>query len=269
MLTADRQARPDQIGRFERLQVEHFSRADEAKFLWQTRNAYLSRTERELLQRVPVKAEDRLLEVGCGEGANLELLEPAPAIAVGVDLSRAKVCWAARRPARARFACGDATRLPFRDACFDVILCRDVLHHVADKSMVIGELLRVCRPLGRIVIIEPNGRSPVMWLLGLLVPAERELMRHCLGRLYPLLDHYQVMQPEVGWAQPFPFGRVLFHCKWGFPRLSSWLAGTVLGGERLAGKLTPCDRWAYLILKARKRGPALSGDVALAREQSQ
>ena len=202
MLTADRQARPDQIGRFERLQGEYFSRADEAKFLWQTRNAYQSRTERELLQRVPVKAEDRLLEVGCGEGANLELLDPAPAISVGVDFSRAKVRWAARRPAQARFACGDATRLPFRDACFDVILCRDVLHHVADKSKVIDELLRVCRPLGRIIIIGPNGRSPVMWLL---VPAERELMRNCLGRLYPLLDHYQVVQPEAGWAQHFPF----------------------------------------------------------------
>ena len=61
----------------------------------------------------------------------------------------------------------------------------------------------------------------------------------------------------------------MFHYKWGFPRLSGWLAGTVLGGERLAGKLIPCDRWAYLILKARKRGLALSGDVALAREQSQ
>ena len=159
--------------------------------------------------------------------------------------------------------------MPFRDACFDVILCRDVLHHVADKSKVIDGLLRACRPLGRIIILAPNGGSPVMWLLGLLVLAERELMRHCLGRLYPLLDHYQVMQPEVGWAQLFPFGRVLFHCKWGFPRLSNWLAGTVLGGERLAGKLIPYDRWAYLILIARKRGLALSGDVALAREQSQ
>lgn len=266
MATANGQGRLDQPRQFERLQLEHFSCADEAKFLWQTRNAYLSRTERELLQRVPIEAEDRLLEVGCGEGANLELLEPAPAIAVGVDLSRAKVRWAARRSARARFACGDATRLPFRDACFDVILCRDVLHHVADKSMVIGELLRVCRPLGRIVIIEPNGRSPVIWLLGLLVPAERELMRNSLGRLHPLLDSQPVTPPEVIWAQPFPIGRVLFHYKWGLPRLSSWLAGAVLGGERLAGKLIPYDRWAYLILKTMKRGPALSDRIELVRE---
>ncbi len=250
--------------RFERLQAEHFASADEAKFFWQTRDPYLARTERALLARVPFRKTDRLLEVGCGEGGNLALLEVPPANAVGVDLSRDKVSWARRHFAVARFVCADATRLPFREGMFDVVLCRDVLHHVMDKPEVVGELIRVCRAFGRIVIIEPNGGSPIMALLGLLVRAERDQVRNSLGRLLTLLDRGQVAEPDVMWAQPFPVGRVLFHYRWGLPRLSGWLAGSVLAAERLIGRVMPRERWAYIIIttvKTAPGGPALSGSL--------
>jgi SAM-dependent methyltransferase len=240
--------------RFQRLQVEHFAKADEAKFLWQTTDPYLARTERALLEQVPFTATDRLLEVGCGEGGNLELLQTTPAHTVGVDFSRAKVGWALGRVRRARFVCSDAGRLPFRGACFDVILCRDVLHHVTDKSRVVEEMVRVCCPSGRIVIIEPNGLSPIMLLLGLLIPAERDVARNSLQRLARLLDQRQIGEQKVAWAQPFPFGRVLFHYRWGLPRLSRPLGSVVLHTERLLGKLIPSRLWSYMILSVIKQG---------------
>lgn len=250
--------------RFQRAQAEHFASADEAKFFWQTRDPYLARTERALLERVPFRRTDRLLEVGCGEGGNLALLDVPPANAVGVDLSHAKVGWARHHFAAVRFLCADATQLPFRDGSFDVVLCRDVLHHVMDKSEVVGELIRVCRAFGRIVIIEPNGGSPIMALLGLLVRAERDQVRNSLGRLLTLLDRGQVAEPDVMWAQPFPVGRVLFHYRWGLPRLSAWLAGAVLAAERLIGRVMPMERWAYIIITTVKTAsgkPVLSGST--------
>ena len=245
----------NELQRFQRLQVEHFAKADEAKFLWQTTDPYLARTERELLEQVPLMATDQLLEVGCGEGGNLELLQTAPAHTVGVDFSRAKVGWALGRVRRARFVCSDAGRLPFRGGCFDVILCRDVLHHVTDKSQVVEEMVRVCRPEGRIVIIEPNGSSPIMRLLGILIPAERDLVRNSLSRIARLLDLRQVGAPSITWAQPLPFGRVLFHYRWGLPWLSGWLASFVLYAERLLGALIPSGWWGYMILSVIKQGP--------------
>lgn len=241
------------VGRFERLQVEYFACADDAKFRWQTGDPYLAETERELLAHVPIEKTDRLLEVGCGEGGNLELIPAGPAGAVGVDFSRGKVEWALRHLRGARFVCADAGRLPFRDGSFDVILCRDVLHHVTEKRAVVGEMLRVCRTSGRIAIIEPNGRSPIMFLLGLLIPAERDLTRNCLARLDPLLDRRQVTEPRVIWAQPFPLGRVLFHYRWGAPRLSARLRRIVLAIERWIGRMLPSDRWAYIVLTAVKQ----------------
>ena len=44
--------------------------------------------------------------------------------------------------------------LPFPDRSFDVVLCRFVVHHLADPAVVLGELRRVCRPGGRVVVAD-------------------------------------------------------------------------------------------------------------------
>jgi SAM-dependent methyltransferase len=236
--------------RFNRLQIEYFARADGAKFRWQTADPYLATTERALLDLAKVAGSERLLEVGCGEGANLKLIAAAPRRSMGVDFSLAKVQWAARHVPGARFARADATRLPFRDGSFDVVLCRDVLHHLAapDKQKVLDESIRVCREAGRIIVIEPNGRSPIIRLQGLMVEAERDALLNSRARLEPLFNREQVARPQVAWAQPFPLGRILFHYRWGMPRLSRFLAGSVLGLERLLGKRIPSQCWAYIVV---------------------
>jgi SAM-dependent methyltransferase len=238
--------------RFQRLQIEHFSRIDEPKFRWQTTDPYMARTERDLLARVPVGRTDRFLEVGCGEGGNLKLMETCATGVVGVDYSYAKVRWASRHVGNGRFVCADARRLPFRNEMFDVVLCRDVLHHVEEKKEVVDELIRVCRASGRIVIIEPNGRSPIMWLLGMLIRAERDVAKNSLRRVLALLDRRQVAEPDVMLVQPFPIGRVVFHYRWGLSLLSARWAGIVFAAERMIGRLVATDRWAYMIVTAVK-----------------
>ncbi|HYH27665.1 MAG TPA: methyltransferase domain-containing protein [Actinomycetota bacterium] len=89
-----------------------------------------------------------LLDVGCGGG----LL--APHVRgyrhVGLDLSASALTEARRHgvePVRA-----DALRLPVRDGCADVVVAGELLEHVADVDAVVGEIARVLRPGGVVVM---------------------------------------------------------------------------------------------------------------------
>jgi len=249
---------------FSRLQTQYFAEADGAKFHWQTTDPYLAKTERALIEHVKIDGSERLLEVGCGEGGNLKLMTSSPRRVIGVDYSLAKVRWATQHVPGARFARADATTLPFHDGSFDVVLCRDVLHHlsVPDKKKVLAESVRVCRDAGRIVVIEPNGCSPIVRLQGLMVEAERDLLLNSWRRLDQFFDRGRVTEPQVIWTQPFPVGRILFHYRWGLPRLSRLLAGSVLGVERLIGKLVPSQRSAYIIITTIKGQADVRGSRA-------
>lgn len=120
-----------------------------------------ARLRRRFLAFVPVRAGQRVLEVGCGSGVVLRevgLMVGPRGRVVGVDPSRVAVA-AARRlaaahPARRRlaFRVGDGTHLPFTRPHFDVALAVTVLLHVADPLAVVKEMTRVTRPGGTVAV---------------------------------------------------------------------------------------------------------------------
>jgi ubiquinone/menaquinone biosynthesis C-methylase UbiE len=54
---------------------------------------------------------------------------------------------------------GDAADLPFLDASFDLVICRNAVHHFAAPGPPIAEMARVCRPGGRVVVADLVGPS--------------------------------------------------------------------------------------------------------------
>jgi ubiquinone/menaquinone biosynthesis C-methylase UbiE len=64
----------------------------------------------------------------------------------------------------ARFLRGDAMRLPFGDASFDVVYGCSILHHL-DPELALAEVRRVLRPGGRLVFSEPNLMNPQVLLM--------------------------------------------------------------------------------------------------------
>jgi SAM-dependent methyltransferase len=95
----------------------------------------------------------RVLDVGCGPGTILGQLVRAYGVeGVGIDPS-SKMIEAARRetPETDQFHVARAEQLPFEDASFDAGLARWVVHHI-DRPTAFGEVLRVLRPGGRLVI---------------------------------------------------------------------------------------------------------------------
>ena len=231
-------------------QWRYFKEVDEARFRWQTRAPVFSDTERDLVSRAAGKG--RLLEVGCGEGGNLFHLGPRNDPTVGMDYSMAKVAFASGAIPWARFVGGDATRLPFRRGVFDRVLCRDLLHHLQDPDQreAVTEMLRVCRPGGEVVLIEPNGRNPLIALFALLVPAERGAFRSTPARVASLV---RSVAPRiiVEMAQPFPVARALLHYRFGAPGLGRLrVLSSVLGAiDAALRRLMPRPLWAYIMTR--------------------
>lgn len=93
-----------------------------------------------------------VLDLGSGGGFMAEALALRGTIVTGIDPSESAVL-AARRHAGAGdlsidYHIGSGECLPFADGAFDMVVCVDVLEHVADLDRVIGEVRRVLRPDG-------------------------------------------------------------------------------------------------------------------------
>lgn len=104
-----------------------------------------------------------VLEVGCGSGIAVQLLVEAGANVTAVDLTP----WAVETT-RARLEAfglaaevfeADAERLPFDDVSFDLVFSWGVIHHTTDMQAALAELVRVCRPGGRLVLMLYHRRS--------------------------------------------------------------------------------------------------------------
>jgi SAM-dependent methyltransferase len=112
-----------------------------------------------LLRRQGLREGCRWLDLGCGPGGNLELLQSwHPELVVGMDLSPIALGLAGREAPSARLVRGDITEgLPFADDAFDIATIFNVLYHewVASELSVLVELRRVLRPGGLALITEP------------------------------------------------------------------------------------------------------------------
>ena len=102
----------------------------------------------------------RLLDVGTGPGGiPLKIARRLAGIrTVGIDYSRNMILAAQRAAAeqgladRLAFLVGDANRLPFSEATFDVVLSNSVLHHLANPLGLLNEMARVARPDGIVLL---------------------------------------------------------------------------------------------------------------------
>jgi ubiquinone/menaquinone biosynthesis C-methylase UbiE len=110
----------------------------------------------EFIARLDLKPGTRLLDVACGSGNLSFPAARAGAVVTGVDIAANLLETARARAANEgleiQFDEGDAEQLPYADASFDVIVSMFGAMFAPRPELVAGEMLRVCRPGGHIVM---------------------------------------------------------------------------------------------------------------------
>ena len=152
----------------------------------------------------------RVLDVCSGTGdMAFEIRRATGAEVVGSDFALRMLEIArlkARRrsiEARVRFQQADTMRLPFRDATFDAATVAFGIRNVADSARGIGEMARVVRPGGRVVILEFTLPSNALLRIGYLFYFGRVLPR--VGRMIARseIDAYRYLPDSVSrWPRP-------------------------------------------------------------------
>jgi phosphatidylethanolamine/phosphatidyl-N-methylethanolamine N-methyltransferase len=131
----------------------------------------------EAVKAMDLRPGQEVLEVGVGTGLNLRLYPKGVGV-TGVDLS-AQMLREARERGRDNGSTGrvalarmDATRLAFADDSFDVVYAPYVVSVVPQPRRVVAEMARVCRPGGKVVVVNHFGsrRRPLRWVEKRLTP---------------------------------------------------------------------------------------------------
>lgn len=103
--------------------------------------------------------DDTVLDVACGGGIVVCGFAPYVRHATGIDmtpamLERARALAAEKGVANVSWREGDVTRLPYPDGAFTIVTTRFAVHHFPEPAAVFREMVRVCAPGGRVVVVD-------------------------------------------------------------------------------------------------------------------
>ena len=132
-------------------------RYDLASYIYEPINTLLEKptgirkVRRELIRR----AKGRVIELGVGTGLNLPFYREDLEV-IGVDVSEGMLKKAGKKksPARVKLVKADARSLPFPDKSFDTAVSTFFLCVVPEKEKVLGEVRRVLKPDGLLLVME-------------------------------------------------------------------------------------------------------------------
>ncbi len=147
-----------------------------------------------------VRAGERVLDVGCGEGAFAAALLGAGCEVVAADIAQEPLRRAAaRHPGPELHRLEDESRWGLADASFDVVWAGEVIEHVLDTAAWLSELRRVLRPGGSLLLSTPR-LGPAQLLAAALSPAA------FARRFDPRADHVRFYSRRMLAALILDFG---------------------------------------------------------------
>ncbi len=136
------------------------NRVEDSHWWFVGRRAILEGFLRQIISQIRIpKSEIRILDVGCGTGANLEMLAQF-GNSEGVDVSDDALEFCRLKGLKVHKGLAEA--LPFENESFDLVTALDVVEHLDDDISGLKEMLRILKKDGKTLIFVPA----FMWLWG-------------------------------------------------------------------------------------------------------
>ena len=127
----------------------------------------LKRRANKIIDGLDLKPEDKIVDVGCGDGFFLYLLSH---LTVKLNLtgsdSDKRILTIAKKnlgKKRIRLVYEDATNMPFPKNNFDKAIMTEVLEHIEDDKKALREVYRILKPKGILIITVPSYNFPFLW----------------------------------------------------------------------------------------------------------
>ena len=179
---------------------------------------------RRILGTANITAQDRVLDLGCGLGnilialaERIDFAHPPAGVDVSPDLIRIgeREIAQAGLGGRISLQVAPATRLPFEEGAFDVVLTSHVLKHLDDEALLTSfrEVVRVLRPGGRFLLweFEKSPRSALLFwsarLTGLPPPFQLRTMAE-FSRALRLAGFHREVRVDTGFFLLPPVPRI-------------------------------------------------------------
>ena len=127
-----------------------------------------------------------VLDVACGSGFGSEMLARKAKEVTGVDISPEAVryCQEHYQKANLRFKRMDCYALEFPDSSYDVVVSFETIEHLRDQTVFLGEIKRVLKPGGFLILSTPNRENFAIYAKGRKNPFHvKELDKNELVRL--------------------------------------------------------------------------------------
>lgn len=143
----------------------------------------------------------RILDVGCGKGRFARVLkEQNPGARLcAFDLSEAMLRFV---PDGIQPVSGTMTALPFASAAFDCVYATESLEHAVEIDTAVGEMCRVLKPDGRLIIIDKNAehwgkmKTPEWEKWFRREELEKLLRRHCREVSSRFISYWEDVPPD-------------------------------------------------------------------------
>src|SRR5437667_9152380 len=186
------------------------------------------------------KRKPRILDVGCGTGANLQMLSEF-GDAEGVDVSSEALDFCRAR-GLAKVKQGAAEALPYEDASFDLVTGLDVVEHLDDDLAGLKEMRRVLRPRGRALLFVPA----FMFLWGVQDDISHHRRRYTVKELKQKLRDAGLTVERITYANisfflPILVGRLLMRLTGARPSSENNI--TIGGLNGVLGRIFGSEGW--------------------------